>query len=147
MGTGIRGIVVCKDYCDLLRITLPLNMKHLDECVVVTSPDDTETKEFCATIPNVRVFETDAFTRFGKQFFCKGLALEEGFDFLGRHGWILIWDADIIFPGDMSDQVKVENLNPCMMYGAPRLILKDPSKWTPDYDWNTAKRIHCTALG
>ena len=139
MATGIRGVVVCSNYADLLAITLPRNMKHLDECVVVTTPEDNETKDLCAMIPNVRVFETDAFTRFGARF-NKGLAIEEGFDFLGRHGWILIWDADIIFPDDMSEQVKVEDLNPQMMYGAPRLILKDPTQWTPDYDWNTAKR-------
>jgi hypothetical protein len=139
MGTGIRGVVVCVNYCDLLKITLPRNMKHLDECVVVTSPEDIETQEFCAGIPNVRVFQTDAFTRFGAKF-NKGLALEESFDFLGRHGWILIWDADTLFPDDMGEHVKVSELNPHMMYGAPRVILKDPSQWTPDFDWNTARR-------
>lgn len=136
---GIRAFVVCVNYCDLLRITLPRNIKHMDECLVITSPEDFETKEFCATIPNVKVFETDAFTRYGAKF-NKALAIELALEEYGRHGWMLGWDADTLFPDDMGDYVKVEDLNPTMLYGAPRRILKDPSQWTPAFDWNTACR-------
>ncbi|NCX56491.1 MAG: glycosyltransferase family 2 protein, partial [Burkholderiaceae bacterium] len=139
MPLPIRGFVVCVGYDDLLAITLPRNAIHLSEIVVVTTAEDVATQKVVSEVPNARCFVTDAFYRHGARF-NKGLALEECWSASGRHGWILIWDADIIFPDDMSEQVKVEDLNPCMMYGAPRLILKDPSKWTPDYDWNTAKR-------
>lgn len=135
----IRGIVVCVGYADLLKITLPRNMQHLDECLVVTSPNDEETKEFCRGIPNVSVYETDAFYRFGANF-NKGMAMEEGFDILGRHGWILIWDADTLFPDYMSDMLSVDNLKIGTLYGPPRLILKDPSEWTPEFNWDTARK-------
>lgn len=128
----IRGIVVCVNYDDLLAITLHRNMRHLTECVVVTSPTDQKTKDVCRDIPGVRVYETDAFYRFGAKF-NKGLAMEEGFDILGREGWILIWDADTLLPDDIS-----YNYQPGNLYNAHRLILSNPKNWTPEYDWNRA---------
>lgn len=133
MKPPIRGIVVCVNYDDLLEITLWRNMRHLTECVVITTPTDERTKEVCRKVPNVRVFETDAFTRFGAKF-NKGLAMEEGFDFLGRHGWILIWDADTLFPDELPS---LNNLYQGRLYNAPRLILADPTRWRPDLDWST----------
>lgn len=140
MGSGIRGIVVCVNYADLLRITLPLNMRFLDECVVVTSGTDIETQELCTMIPGVRVCTTEAFTAFGAKF-NKGLAIEEGFFFLGRDGWILIWDADIIFPDDILTYANVDQLEVGNLYGMPRKILLDPKEWHPEFNW---KRTHRT---
>ena len=34
----IRGITISVNYAPLLAVTLPRNMRHLSECVVVTSP-------------------------------------------------------------------------------------------------------------
>ena len=78
----------------------------------------------------MRLFETDAFTRHGAAF-NKGLAFEEGFDFLGRDGWILIWDADCLFPEGMD----VSRARPTALNGARRRILKDPLQWREDLDW------------
>lgn len=132
----IRGIVICVNYDDLLRITLVRNMRHLTECLVITSPTDTATKELCAGIPNVRVYETDAFYRYGAKF-NKGLAMEEGFDVLGRTGWILVFDADTLLPDDISYDYQFGNL-----YGAKRVILNNPKLWHPAYDWNRAVPSH-----
>ena len=132
----LRGIVVCVNYDDLLAITLERNMRHLQECLVVTSPADHKTKELCKDIPGVRVYETDAFYRFGAKF-NKGLAMEEGFDALGRHGWILIWDADTLFPDDISHDYQPGNL-----YNAHRLIMPTPKTWTPEYNWSKALASH-----
>lgn len=130
----IRGITICVGYDDLLKITLPRNMRHMSECLVVTSPDDQRTKDLALSVPGVRVFETDAFTRYGARF-NKGLAMEEGFDALGREGWILIWDADILLPEEFPyDRVKPECL-----HGMRRRFLDDPTKWTPEYDWKLSR--------
>lgn len=147
----IRGLTVCRThpedkvrqpkklhYDDLLAITLPRNMRHLIECVVVTSPDDERTKAVCAAIPGVRAFETDAFTRPDSNgvvpFFNKGRAIEEAFDFMGRHGWILVWDADILFPGSL----RLDTVVPGYLWGAQRRMLDDPRKWTPEFNWALA---------
>lgn len=137
--TGLRSFTVSVGYSDVLSITLRRNMRFLRECVVVTSPTDEETKQVCSGVPGVTVFETDAFTRYGARF-NKGLALEESWDRHGRHGWILIWDADTLLPDDFEDHVKVSELNIGTLYGADRVILKDPSQWTPEFDWACARR-------
>lgn len=116
----IRRIVTCVGYDDLLEITLRRNMKHFSECCVVTSLDDSRTFDVASSIPGVKIFRTDAFTRYGAKF-NKGLAMEEGLDFFGRHDWMLIWDADIILP-DVMDLSAVES---GMLYGASRRIVAD----------------------
>jgi len=120
----IRGIVTCVGYDDLLEITLRRNMKHFSECCVITSLEDSATFDVASKIPGVKIFRTDAFTRYGARF-NKGLAMEEGLDFFGRSGWMLIWDADIILP-DVMDFSQIE----CgTLYGASRRIISDPSRY------------------
>lgn len=126
-----RGIVVSVDYADLLAITLRANMRHLSECLVITAPHDTQTRELCKSIPAVRTYVTDEFYRDGA-FFNKGRAMESGFDILGRDGQILIWDADILFPDDMP----LQDLKRDFLYGAPRRMVDDPLTWDPDTPWN-----------
>ncbi len=129
---ALRGITISVSYGPLLAITLPLNMRHLESCLVVTSPEDHETQDVAFSVPGVSVFETDAFTRHGARF-NKGLAYEEGFDKLGRAGWILIWDADCIFPSELP----LDSIQPTKLYGCRRRILEDPCKWSESLDWRT----------
>jgi hypothetical protein len=131
---SVRGIVVCVNYDDLLSITLPRNLRHLRECLVVTSPDDVRTQELVRTTPGARLHVTDAFSRHGATF-NKGLALEEGFDVLGREGWILIWDADILLP----DRLPLDRLKFGSLHGARRRMLEDPARWHPGFNWAEAK--------
>ena len=138
---NIRGIVVCVNYDDLLKITLIRNMRFMSECLVITSPTDIKTKELASTIPGVRVYETDAFYRYGAKF-NKGLAMEEGFDVLGREGWILIWDADCLFP----DSLSFENCVPGNLYGTTRKILANPKHWHPGFNWAQATPTRDTSF-
>ncbi len=138
----MRGICVCVHYDDLLRITLVRNMRHLTECLVVTHPEDAKTLEVVASVPGARAYCTDAFYRDGAKF-NKGLAMEEGFDALGRggpdpyDGWVLIWDADILLPEVVTHD---SGLQRGRLYSANRLILEDPAKWSPQFDWRHADR-------
>lgn len=127
----MRGIVVCVNYDDLLNITLVRNARHFVETLVVTHPSDERTKAVVAKVPNARVYETDAFYRYGAKF-NKGLAMEEGFDVLGRSGWICIWDADTLFP----DSLPLEPVIGCL-YTPYRRILADPRNWHTQLDWST----------
>lgn len=130
--TGIRGILVCVEYDDLLEITLASNLQHLDEVLVVTAPADTQTQALVAATPRARLHVTDAFYRQGAEF-NKGLALEEGFDALGREGWILVLDADILLP----PQLHWPERDPQQLYGARRRMLDDVTRWSPSLDWAT----------
>jgi hypothetical protein len=129
---GLRGITVSVGYAPLLRLTLPRNMAHLAECWVVTSPEDEHTQYVACSVPGVQVHVTDAFTRHQARM-NKGLALEECFDQMGRHGWCLIHDADILFPEAMP----LDDLQPDRLYGCRRRILEDPAKWHPCLNWRS----------
>lgn len=128
----LRGITIAvgETYARTLEICLVRNMRHLCECVVVTSPDDGHVKAVAAKVPGVRIFETNAFTRYGAKF-NKGLAMEEGLDFLGRHEWILIWDADILMP----DAIPMGDLRIGRLHGCHRRMMEAFDRWSPDVDW------------
>lgn len=137
MNPDIRGIVVCVGYDDILSITLRKNMRHLSECLVVTHSDDHKTKSLAASVPGARTFETNSFYEYGAKF-NKGLAIELGFEELGRDGWILVWDADILFPESM-DLGGVESGN---LYTPKRFILEDVKSWSDDLDWSSLPLRH-----
>lgn len=126
----IRGVTVSVGYGPLLAVTLPRAMRHLAECVVVTTPDDDETHVVVDRTPGARLHETDAFTRHGARF-NKGLAMEEGLDALGREGWILIHDADIVMP----DALPLDRLRPDCLHGARRRLMVDPGEWRDGLDF------------
>ena len=90
----MRALTVSVNYADLLDITLRQNVQHFEEVVVVTDSKDKATKDVCESVPKVKVYSTDVFYAKGATF-NKGAAVEEAFDFMGRHGWICILDADI----------------------------------------------------
>jgi hypothetical protein len=131
---AIRGITVAvgEFYAQTLEITLAKNMRHMAENVVVTTPRDELVKAVAAKVPGVRVLETNAFYEHNAMF-NKGLGLERGFDFMGRHGWTLIWDSDILFP----DELPIGDPPKDVLHGCRRRMLTDVSKWRPDLDWRT----------
>jgi hypothetical protein len=139
---GLRGVTVCVDYDDILALTLPRNIRHLSECVVITSHEDERTAEVVRGIKGVQLLKTDAFTRNGAAF-NKGLALEETFDVMGRSGWFLILDADIVLPTTF----KLPVLDRDTLYGAPRRQLP-PGSMDIDGDWTRWKVVSdCSCVG
>lgn len=128
----MRSITVCVEYDDLLRISLAANARHFSECWVVTSPQDLRTPQVVAEIPQARLLVTDAFYRQGAVF-NKGLAMEEGFEAMGREGWIVVWDADTVMPTYMP----LENLDPTGLYSPYRRMLVNPQDYHPQLDWQT----------
>lgn len=130
---AIRGITVAVGswYARTLSICLARNMRHLTECLVVTKPGD-PCVDVARSVPGVRVFETDVFTRGGARF-NKGWAMELGFSELGRDGWICVLDADVILP----DHLPLERLRPDALHGAKRRVLEDVDRWSPGLDWQT----------
>jgi hypothetical protein len=127
---SIRSITVCVEYDDFLAITLPRNKKHFNETLVITSYDDLRTQKLCKK-EGVSYYCTNSFYSQGAMF-NKGAAMEEGFDVLGRDGWICIWDADIVMPSILS----LPQLNISYLYSPCRLILENPSQFSDKLDWS-----------
>jgi len=92
----LRAILVCVDYSDILAFTLPYNRHHFSEVLVVTTPWDYESQVY-AQLNNCSWYATESFYDDGASF-NKWKALEEGLDHICRHGWIVIMDADILWP-------------------------------------------------
>lgn len=100
----MRAILVCVDYADLLAVTLPYNRHHFEAVYIVTDKRcqaETEAAAFRGLTQEQRcgviVLTTDLFYADGAAF-NKWRALEWGLDQMGRHGWLCIMDADILWP-------------------------------------------------
>lgn len=110
MKTGLRAIMVCVDYQDILALTLPHNFHHFDEVTVVTAPHCLEeVGRVCYEMrpfhrspsgKGITVLGTDLFYAGGARF-NKWAALEWGLDQMGRTGWLCVMDADVMWPKDL----------------------------------------------
>lgn len=127
----LRAAMVSVDYGDLLEITLPHNRHHFAEVLVVTTPGDLRTQQ-CALTHDCRLHLTKAFYHDGADF-NKWKALEEGLDAYGRHGWMCLLDADIMWPRQL---VKMY-YDPDCLYGPPRLILPSGKSVPAEEEWQS----------
>jgi hypothetical protein len=129
----VSCVLVCVDFADLLAVTLPANARHFRRIVVATTPEDAETQAVVASVPNAVCHITSVF--FDRQaVFNKGAALEESFDVMGRAGFFVVMDADIVLPQSFRwPAVEAGNLySPLrrMMVELPR-----PLVIPPDEEW------------
>lgn len=127
----IKSITVCVEFDDLLAITLPRNKRHFTHTLIVTSSADTRTQQLAAR-HGCECYVTDAFYE-RSALFNKGAAMEEGFDELGRNGWICVWDADIVMPSKMI----FPKLEIDCLYTPVRCLLEDPSTFRDGLDWDS----------
>jgi len=130
----MKAIICCVEYDDFLTITLKRNIDLFDKVLVVTSFEDVATQDLVASYyPKCQLHITDAFYN-NDALFNKGAAMEEGFDILGRDGWIAILDADIILPKDFKKYY--EQLYFPFLYVPYRKMLYDPTNYHDALDWN-----------
>jgi hypothetical protein len=91
------------NYQDLLAVTLPYNIRHFSEVTIVTDTKcQDEVTKICWEMSNpsktgLTVLATDLFYA-DKAVFNKFRALEWGLDQMGRHGWLALMDADVLWP-------------------------------------------------
>lgn len=123
----MEAVIVCDQYSDFLRCTLPANKHLFDRIVVVTSAEDKATQRICE-FNHVRCIKTDALnSRWGK--FCKGCGINEGLDQLDKDGWVVHLDADIWLPPLSRIMLQNANLDPCMLYGIDRFLVRGYKEW------------------
>lgn len=132
----IRAITVSVDYADILAMTLPSHRSFVESTMVVTTGRDERTIEVARQY-GAQTHVTDAFYRREAKF-NKFAALEEALDAMGREGWILIIDADIVIPVNRP----AFTMKPGFLYTAHRRIKSDISDGVPEQRlWkNTYKR-------
>lgn len=89
-----EAVVVCVDYSDYLKETLPHLALRVDRIVVVTSEADENTQWVASHESDVLCVTTDVFVQSGACF-NKGAGINAGLARLDRTGWVLQVDADI----------------------------------------------------
>jgi hypothetical protein len=131
----MRAILVSVNYSDILSITLPYNRCHFDDMYVVTSSDDAKNVIPIADSCNAKVLVTDLFYAHGP--FCKWLALEWALDQMGRHGWLTVMDADILWPSNAGEVIR-RYLTPGFLITPLRRMFTDITKpLPPENKWNS----------
>lgn len=111
----VTGLIVCVDYDDYLEVTLPITKRQLDDVVVVTTPDDTDTQAVAKTY-GAHIVISERIKRAGAPF-AKGRGINDGLDFIQSRlqdnpDWILNLDADVILPEKFHENLSKLVLNP-----------------------------------
>jgi hypothetical protein len=123
----IEAVVTCVNYGDFLAETLPHNRTVFDKLVVVTAPEDKETRRVCEYW-NVECVLSDAFeTRWGQ--FNKGKGINAGLAALKRSDWLVHMDADIVLPPDTRRFIDCANLATDSIYGIDRHVIVGYDAW------------------
>ena len=127
----IEAVTVCAGYADILAHTLPHNHRQFDRMVVVTEPEDKQTRKVCETY-GVQCVLTDAIaTRWGK--FCKGFGINAGLNAIEKDAWILHMDSDIVLPPNFREVLMRAQLDETMIYGCDRAEFKSFADWQQFY--------------
>jgi len=113
----IEAVTVCVGYGDFLAATLAENLPLLDDLVVITSPEDDETRAVCRR-QNVHHLLSEDHRRGGP--FNKARLIQRALDQISGSDWILHLDADIVLPRQFRRMVEWAHLDPAVIYGADR---------------------------
>jgi hypothetical protein len=122
----IEAVTVCVGYGDFLRAVAPHNRPHLDRWVVVTTPDDEETRDVCRQF-SIDAVLTEEQHRDGD--FSKGRLIDKGLAHTTEKGWTLHLDGDIVLPTDMKVVLEDAHLDEKCLYGCDRLNVVGYDTW------------------
>lgn len=124
----LEALTVCVNYGDFLAVAAAHNRALFDRWLVVTTPEDEETRRVC------RHFNLDTLiTREGItpcQEFNKGLLVERGLQQLSTDSWHWHLDADVILPAHTRQALQVAHLDPEVIYGFDRVMVRSWDDWS-----------------
>jgi hypothetical protein len=123
----LEAVQTCVGYADFLAALLPRNKHLFDKIVVVTTPDDLDTRRLCEYL-HVECVQTNAFHRDGAAF-AKGDGINAGLEKLSLDGWVVHLDADIVLPPLFRDTVLGLDLDDTHVYGCDRYIIPHFEAW------------------
>jgi hypothetical protein len=122
----IEAITVCYNYGDIFKEVVAHNRRVLDRYIVVTHPNDQETRTVCCR-NSVESILSDEFDRDGP--FSKARAINTGMRQLTGDGWLLHMDADICLPLDFRQCLEDAYLQIGNLYGCMRLCVPGKQAW------------------
>jgi len=108
---SLELIITCVGYGDYLKETLKFNSKNFDKIHVCTTENDIETKEECKKYEEkINIIETNVFFEENNPF-NKGRAINEAIKQLKYNDWVVIGDADCIYPNNIKREIEYEEKN------------------------------------
>ena len=123
----LEAVVVCVNYGDILAHTLPDNRILFDRLVVVTAPEDKETRRVCEYW-HVECVQTDVLeSRWGR--FCKGAGINAGLEKLAKSDLVVHMDADIVLPPLTRKLIEGGRLDRSHLYGCDRVMCRSFVDW------------------
>lgn len=123
---SISAVTICVGYGDFLKETAPWNFGHFNRWTVVTTPEDTETREVCRRY-SLHCLVTEDARRDGD--FSKGRMIERGLQHGNANGWMLHLDADIALPSTFRRSLMRAHLEPTCIYGSDRVMVQSWDQW------------------
>jgi len=119
----IRAVMVSVLYHDYLTVTLPRALSLLESVTVITTPEDSQTREVCRQ-NGIDPVISNEFHEGARIPFDKGRALDTVLRTLPE-GWVLLLDADILLPKDFSpfplDQESIHGCSRRRVVGSEQL--------------------------
>lgn len=122
----IEAITICVGYGDFLKETARVNRPLVDDWVVVTSPDDHETRGVCKEM-SIRHILSEDHRRGGP--FNKARLIQRAIDQIGAHEWVLHLDADVVLPRGFRQYLDWADLDERTIYGADRCNVVGWEAW------------------
>ena len=123
----LEAVTVCVEYSDFLAETLPHNLRHFDNYVIVTRHDDAATQLLCRKL-GVECRATDVMHHEGDRF-AKSRAIDYGLAYLRRDDWIVHVDADIWLPPMTRQWIDWAAPDPDCIYGIDRCNCTSWDAW------------------
>lgn len=121
----LRLLTTSVNYSDYLNYTLKYNIEVFDEIHIATTPEDVDTQNIVAKYNskynNIKLLITDLFYSNGA-ILNKGAATNLLLQSLSKKGWVLIGDADCIYP--LMLKTSVSQLDPNYLFGMHRHIIE-----------------------
>lgn len=126
----IEAVIVSVGYADFLQATLPFNAGLIDRIIVVTEPQDEQTRWVCNRYNVECILSEDGkrHTRNGTGF-NKGRLIERGMQHCSDEGWVLHMDADIALPHRFRHLLELADLQHDTIYGCDRFMVKSYEDW------------------
>jgi len=135
---NIPLLIVSVNYSDFLQLTLPLNRRFIKDILVVTSQEDTLTKEVCVT-HGAKYIEAEGYDE-GKSF-NKGKMINAGIRhlrYVQNKNWIIHADADVILDKRI-ESFDLSSLDVNSIYCCKRYNLRTIEDFNAIYKVNSEK--------
>lgn len=144
----IEAVTVCVNCADFLEAVIPYNLPMFHRWIIVTTKDDTETRELCRKYA-LECLVTNEGHKTGD--FNKGRMIARALHHTSADGWRLHIDSDIALPRTFLKSLKMAQLHEDKIYGCDRLMIKSYEAWqkfqlTGYLDGNGFKDSHATVF-